>query len=98
MAPDSRKARLEGEVSRLRGLRADLERDWRRLPWYMSPAVGGLPAFFVWGPFVSSTIVAGSVTLTMSAAYLIGVRRKEYDSDIREVLREIAILDAAAEG
>ncbi|MCB9599645.1 MAG: hypothetical protein H6722_06985 [Sandaracinus sp.] len=88
--------RLVAEVARLRKLRKDLDREWRGLRWSAIPTLLAIPAFFLWGVIGSSLVILGVGSIVVTAAYLILVRRKEYEGDIRIVQREIAILDHAA--
>ncbi len=97
-AASEQRTRLVAEVKRLRGLRADLDREWRQLRWSVIPTVLAIPAFFVWGPIGSSLVILAVASIVVTAAYLILVRRKEYEGDIRIVQREIAILDRDASG
>lgn len=95
-AASEQRERLVAEVKRLRGLRADLDREWRQLRWSVIPALLALPAFFFWGPIGSAMVILAVASIVVTAAYLILVRRKEYEGDIRIVQREIAILDHSA--
>ncbi len=88
--------KLVAEVKRLRGLRSDLDREWRQLRWAVAPSFLAAPAYFVWGPIGSALVALAVASVVVTAAYLIGVRRKEYEGDIRIVQREIAILDRDA--
>lgn len=97
-AASEQRTRLVAEVKRLRGLRADLDREWRQLRWSVIPTLLAIPAFFVWGPIGSSLVILAVASIVVTAAYLILVRRKEYEGDIRIVQREIAILDRDASG
>ncbi|MAC25239.1 MAG: hypothetical protein CMN31_10115 [Sandaracinus sp.] len=74
--------KVEGEIERLRGLRKDLDRDWSHLKYYAIPMVLAGPAFFLWGAIASSLVVLGTASVLATAAYLIGVRRKEYEGEI----------------
>lgn len=96
-AASEQRTRLVAEVKRLRGLRADLDREWRQLRWSVIPTFLAIPAFFVWGPIGSSLVILAVASIVVTAAYLILVRRKEYEGDIRIVQREIAILDRDAD-
>jgi hypothetical protein len=90
---EAQRERLVREVKRLRGLRADLDREWRNLRWSVIPMALAIPAFFMWGVIGSSLVILAVLSIVVTAAYLIGVRRREYEGDIRIVQREIAILD-----
>ena len=93
---NAQRQKLVAEVKRLRGLRSDLDREWRQLRWAAIPSLLAVPAFFLWGPIGSSLVILAVASIVVTAAYLIGVRRKEYEGDIRIVQREIAILDRDA--
>lgn len=91
--PGARAALLEGEVKRLEGELAILERQWDRKYWLAAFGLLAIPAAY-WGLAYSVIFVLCTPALIATQAYLIGVRRSECKELIDEAQREIAALRA----
>ena len=76
---------LEGEVLRLKELRADVEQDWLRLRYLPLFCIAAIPAYFWMDMLGAVGVVISVFSVLLPAAYLLGTRRLEYDSDIRSV-------------
>ncbi|MEO0323556.1 MAG: hypothetical protein AAF447_11410 [Myxococcota bacterium] len=84
-------AKLEAELARLRGHLAALKSDWERLRYTPALVLLAVPAFFVAGPLGAALTLLLVLSLIATAAYLIGVRRREYAGEIAEVKRELTL-------
>ena len=84
-------AKLEAELVRLRGHLASLRSDWERLRYTPALLLLAVPAFLLAGPLFAALTVLLVLSLIATAAYLIGVRRREYAGEIAEVKRELAL-------
>ncbi len=83
--------KLEAELERLRTNLASLRRDWERLRYAPALMLLVVPAFAMAGPLAAAATALLVLSLIGTAAYLIGVRRREYAGEIAEVKRELAI-------
>lgn len=70
------------EVKRLEGLMLDLDKDWSRIRWVAVLLPLAVVFFMIYGVLGASLWVLGVVSLLVTSAYLIGVRRREYQSEI----------------
>ena len=92
----SERQRLVDEVQRLHGLMGDLDREWRQLRRLLFGNLAAIPALVVWGPIAAALVVLGVTSIVITAAYLIGVHRREYQGELLDVRRRIAVLDRRA--
>ncbi|MFW6051327.1 MAG: hypothetical protein ACODAU_09145 [Myxococcota bacterium] len=88
-----RKQRLEAELERLQRELDSLERDWKRVPWFAALLVLTVPAGILWGAVGALLVILGTGALMGTAAYLIAVRKNEYRGEMRDVRRDIEILE-----
>lgn len=79
--------RLKAEITRIEEHIASLERDRTRVPWLLGTAILAIPAGVVWGVEGVLFALFASISLAMVAAYLIEVRRREYQTELRDVHR-----------
>ena len=80
---------LEQEVVRLKELRADVEKDWLRLRYLPPLALLAIPAYFLMDMVGAAGVIVSVISVFLPAAYLLGTRRLEYDSDIQSMERAI---------
>lgn len=73
---------VSNEVARLQTMLGDLDRDWGYIRWSAALLPLGGVAYMVYGIFAFSIWILLVVSFLVTAAYLIGVRRKEYESEI----------------
>jgi len=86
--PISQRAQLLDErLVWLRDAIAQLERDEKRSPWYLSSAVLAIPVWLIWGPWAATLAAAGAVLLACASWYIARGHRHEYENEI-EVVRE----------
>ncbi|MEM1418812.1 MAG: hypothetical protein AAGH15_28210 [Myxococcota bacterium] len=83
--------KLEAELTRLRKNLADLRVDWERLRYAPAGLVLVVPGFLAAGPLGAIVALILVMSLVATAAYLIGVRRREYAQEIADVKRELAM-------
>lgn len=85
----TRRDRLEAEIERLQNLHDSLDGAWPRIRWFAL----GLPLAIVAGVVVHVLwfwLIAITTLLFLgTAAYLIRVRRKEYENEIQLVRADI---------
>ncbi len=81
--------KLEAEVERLKVLLASLERDWRRIPWLLSTTLLTIPALILWGLGGGVLVLLGALLFAATAAYIVSVRRREYNGELRDVRRTL---------
>ena len=84
-----RQAKFEAEVRRLRGLRASLDVDRKRVRYMAILLPLAAPLGYVWGPLAASAVLLGTVALVATSVYLIEVRRREYAGEIELYEREL---------
>lgn len=80
-----RQRRIEAEIERLEDVRQSLEREWTRLPWLLIAGVLAIPAFFIWGVGSAILVLLAVLSLYGTAAYLVGVRRRETQGEIEDM-------------
>ena len=85
---------MDEELARLVEEGAALEREWRRIPYLFAVGALAVPVYFVWGPLVALAVLLATPCLVGTAAYLVGVRRRENRELHAELERERAQLDA----
>jgi hypothetical protein len=86
---------MDAELARLADEAKALEREWRRIPFLFAFGVLAAPVLFIWGPLAALYTLLFTPCLVGTAAYLVGVRRRE-NRDLHEELKhERALLDAA---
>ncbi|MDH5490786.1 MAG: hypothetical protein OEY14_02320 [Myxococcales bacterium] len=89
---EERRAKLEAERVWLRAQLEDLEQDWRRIPWAFATAALGLPIGWIWGASLGVIALVFGLGFGATAAYLIGVRRQDYQRRMADVERELRAL------
>lgn len=81
--------RLETEVERLRGMVSALDKEYRRIP-YLAAFIVAVPIVHaMWGPVYAFYALACVPCLIGTAYYLVGVRRYEAKSEIRDLEAQI---------
>ncbi len=68
---------IAAEIDRLKDEAKILERDWRRIPFLFAFILFAGPAHWIWGPTAAFYAILCVPCLVITAAYLIGVRRRE---------------------
>lgn len=68
---------MRAEIARLIEEDQSLDRDWRRIPYLLAFAVLAAPAYWIWGPLAAIGALLCTPCLLGTAAYLIGVRKRE---------------------
>lgn len=86
---------IEAEIERLKGEAKILERDWRRIPFLAGFFALALPVHWIWGPTASFYTVLCVPCLVVTAAYLIGVRKRENRDLLAELEDQLDEMSAA---
>ena len=76
---------IAAEIERLKEEALVLERDWRRIPYLAAFIVLAGPVHWVWGATAAFYAILCVPCLVATAAYLIGVRKREN----RDLLAEL---------
>ncbi|MCA9610298.1 MAG: hypothetical protein KC619_32105 [Myxococcales bacterium] len=84
----SREALMDAELARLAEEGKALDREWRRVPLLFAFVVTAAPAYWIWGPLAALYAVLFTPALVGTAAYLVGVRRRENRELHAELKRE----------
>lgn len=79
---------MDAELTRLDEEGKALAREWRRIPWLFAFVVLAAPAYWIWGPLAALYAVLFTPCLVGTAAYLVGVRRRENRELRAELQRE----------
>ena len=87
---------IEAEIERLKGEAKTLERDWRRIPFLAAFFLLALPVNWIWGPTASFYAVLCVPCLVATAAYLIGVRKRENRDLLVELEDQLEDMAAAS--
>lgn len=85
----SQRERLEEEIRRLRELHDSLDTAWPRVRWFALGLPLSVVAGLVLGVLWFWLIAITTVLFLATSAYLIRVRRKEYQNEIRLVHADI---------
>jgi len=80
---------LLGEKQRLEGNLASLQRDWNNAPKLLLLCVLAVPIGLLMGPGWAVLFAVLVASLAGTVLYLVGVRRKEYQHELDEVLKRI---------
>ncbi len=81
---------LEAEAARLRRQIEVCESDWKRVPRLFATCLVGLPVTYVSGIAWGFVSVAIALSFVGTSAYLIGVRKREYEHELTDIERDIA--------
>lgn len=93
-APMSRQRELmEQEIARLQELRDSLDEDWARVRWFVLGFPVAVVLGFVLGPVWFWLTALGTAAFLATSAYLIRVRRNEYEVEIATVRRDLEKVD-----
>lgn len=84
-----RDAKRKAEVERLHREIASLDRDWARVPYLLFSLLLTIPAGLIWGWVAAQLVLICAVSLVGTAAYLIGVRRREYRGELEDLTRDL---------
>ncbi|MBO6936705.1 MAG: hypothetical protein JJ863_17160 [Deltaproteobacteria bacterium] len=93
-----KRQKMEAELVRLEGLLAELEKDWKKVPYAFVLLLGAIPAYLKYGTLGSSLTILTVVSLVATSYYLIGVRKAEYRGEMEEVrlgMERLAQLEGA---
>ncbi|MFO0697014.1 MAG: hypothetical protein U0230_25800 [Polyangiales bacterium] len=82
---------LEAEAERLKKQIGICETDWARIPRLFYTCLVGIPVSFVWGLVWGTVAVVIALAFVGTSAYLIGVRRREYQRDLVDVEQQLAL-------
>ena len=84
---ETRRELMVAELKRLDEEVEALDREWRRVSLLFAFVVLAAPAYFIWGPLAAFYTVLFTPCLVVTAAYLVGVRKREA-KDLREELQQ----------
>jgi fatty acid desaturase len=90
--------RLLAEIERLKGQHAAIERDWQRTPKILVLALAAIPVGFIWGLMWAVVVFLSVVALVGTTAYLLVVRRHEYESELADARRDLEKIRAQRRG
>lgn len=85
---------MDDELARLAEEGGALEREWRRIPYLFGLGLFAVPVYWIGGPLAALGVVLATPCLVGTAAYLVGVRRRENRELHAELERERAQLEA----
>lgn len=80
---------LEAEIIRLQDLRDSLDQEWPRVRWFALGVPVSAVLGFMFGVLWFWLGAVTTISFLATAAYLIRVRRKEYDNDLRLVRADL---------
>ncbi len=84
---------MEQEIERLQKLRDSLDDDWSRVRWFALGFLAAVVLGFALGAVWFWLTALGTAAFLATSAYLIRVRRNEYDVEIATVRRDLARMD-----
>ncbi len=84
---------MEQEITRLQELRDSLSEDWAKARWFALGFPVAIVLGFALGPLWFWLTTLGTAAFLGTSAYLIRVRRNEYDSEIATMRRDLSRVD-----
>ena len=84
---------MEAEILRLEELRDSLDGEWTKVRWFLLGFPAAIPVGFLFGLVWFWLTLLGTASFLATAAYLLRVRRNEYDVEIATVRRDLKKVD-----